>query len=63
MRGHYAVGVQSREEGEGRRGECVAGARGRASRGDFAVRSIYVFLSVTCLRGIIVPRSTDAHCV
>ena len=42
---------------------CVAGALGRASHGDFAVRSIYVFLSVTCLRGIIVPRSTEAHCI
>ena len=41
----------------------MAGALGRASHGDFAVRSIYVFLSVTYLRGIIVPRSTDAHCI
>ena len=30
VRGHYAVGFQSREEGEEGRGECVDGARGRA---------------------------------
>ena len=53
----------SRDKGGEGRKKCVAGALERASHGDFAVRSIYVFLSVTCLRGIIVPRSTEAHCI
>ena len=30
VRGHYAVGFQSREEGEEGRGECVDGALERA---------------------------------
>ena len=53
----------SRDKGGEDREKCVAGALERASHGDFAVQSIYVFLSVTCLRGIIVPRSTEAHCI
>ena len=37
MRGHYAVGVQSREQGEEYRKQCVAGALGRAPHGHSAV--------------------------
>ena len=37
MRGHYAVGVQSREQGKEGRKQCVAGALGRAPHGHSAV--------------------------